>query len=117
MFNCHIFITLLSQGKNGSASWFENPATTYSKIVNGPKSILVGLLSTIFIHSEAWKSIVIKTGSLGLVTKPVCTLQSMEAWFSVNGFGRDAATSRVCWLIRTLLMNVWLDAKRVCETP
>ena len=64
--------------------------------MNGPKSILVGLLSAIFIHSEAWKSIVVKTGSLGLVAKSVCTLQSMDAWFSVNVIGRDAASARVC---------------------
>ena len=38
---------------------------------------------------------VIKTGALGLVTKPVCTAMSMEAWFSANVIGRDAASARV----------------------
>jgi hypothetical protein len=67
--------------------------------VNGPKAILVGLLSAIFINSATWKSIVIKTGSLGLVTKPVCTIQSMEAWFSANVVGRETACARVsCFL-------------------
>ena len=74
--------------------------------MNGPKSILVGLLSAVYIHSQAWKSIVIKTGSLGLVAKPVCTLQSMDAWFSVNSFGRDAASARVCFLIRKSHINL-----------
>ena len=67
--------------------------------MNGPKAVLVGLLSAIFIHSETWRSIVIKTGSLGLVTKPVCTITSMEAWFSANVVGRDTASVRVSCLL------------------
>ena len=47
------------------------------------------------MHSDTWKSVVIKTGSLGLVTKPVCTTLNMEAWFSANVIGRDAASARV----------------------
>jgi hypothetical protein len=75
--------------------WYENSATTFSKILNGPRSVLVGLLSAIFIHSETWKSIVIKTGALGLVTKPVCTVLSMEAWFTANVIGRETASAQV----------------------
>jgi hypothetical protein len=47
------------------------------------------------VHSDTWKSLVIKTGSLGLVTKPICTILNMEAWFSANVIGREAASARV----------------------
>ena len=107
----------LSQGKECSMTWYENTATTYSKILNGPKAVLVGLLSAIFIHSETWRSIVIKTGSLGLVAKPVCTITSMEVWFSANVIGRETASARVRHaLAMNALIYFYLDAKGVRET-
>jgi len=85
----------LSQGPNSESKWFENTSTTWSKMVNGSRSAFLGLLATVFINSEKWKSIVIKTGSMGLQDKPVCTRQAMESWFGANSNGREAASERV----------------------
>ena len=64
--------------------------------MNGSQSTFHGLLAKVFIKSEKWKVIVIKTGAAGLQEKPVCTTQAMEAWFSANANGRDAASLLVC---------------------
>ena len=92
-----------SRGYTLVVSWYDSAATTFSKILNGPRSALVGLLSATFIYSETWKAIVIKTGALGLVTKPVCTVLSMEAWFTANVIGRETASVQVRYFIMTCI--------------
>ena len=59
------------------------------------------LCDAVFIHSEKWKAIVIKTGCLGLQEKPVCTRQAMEVWFAANSNGREAASLRVIFVLES----------------